>query len=357
MPARRLAGAGRSAALSICIGTRRVVGCRRFSRKASVVQASNWRAHGCCSAADFVGSDRMSGLRVTGGLWLDDCKSRAVVVRAFGSEGASTPYSKDTPTPTDSPYYGIPFFNTFPTAGEDGFQVAQPGATGTISGQHSNDVYGGDVLYKTLLDEGCDYRFDLLAGYQYSRIDDDLSVSTVSSFPFSTNDLFDVSNDFNAATIGLSGDLTQGCVTLQLMGKLGIGNMKQSVGISGDHVSPGGLPGEGGFFAQPPNNGAPFNIGMHERNLFTFSPEASAKMIWCVRENFSISVGYTFLYWNRVAMAGDQIDRQTLDGTGSVNSSVIFDGPFAGGGANPAFVFRDTDFFVHTIDIGGMLRY
>ncbi|MDA1055050.1 MAG: BBP7 family outer membrane beta-barrel protein [Planctomycetota bacterium] len=312
---------------------------------------------------NFVGNDRMAGLRVTGGLWLDECKSRAVVVRAFGSEGASTPFSKNAPT-AGFPHYGIPFWDTFPPAAEDGFRVAQevagaPDIVGTIGVQASTDVFGGDAMYKTLLDEGCDYRFDLLAGYQYSKIDDDLVVSTTSTFPFATNDVFDVSNQFNAATLGLSGDFNHGPVTFQLMGKLGIGNMRQTVGITGNHVSPGAVPGDGGFFAQPPNGGQPFNIGEHSRDVFTFSPEANAKMIWCLKDNFSISVGYTFIYWNRVAMAGDQIDRRTLDSTGSVNSSVIFDGPFAGSSANanPRFVFRDADFFVHTIDIGGMFKY
>jgi len=305
---------------------------------------------------NFVGDDLMVGLRVTAGLWLDECKTRAVVVRGFGSEGASTPFSINAPT-AGFPFYGIPYYNTFPPASEDGFRVAQPGVGGTVTVQASTDVYGGDAMYKTLLDNGSDYRLDLLAGYQYSRIDDDLVVSTDSAFPFSTNDLFDVSNEFNAATLGLSGDFNQGPVTFQLMGKLGIGNMRQSVGIAGNHVTPGGVPGAGGFFAQPPNGGARFNIGEYERDIFTLSPEASAKMIWCVKDNFSISIGYTFLYWNHVAMAGDQIDRRTLDSTGSVNQSVVFGGPYAGGGANPAFVFRDTDFYVHTIDIGALFKY
>ncbi|MBI2477522.1 MAG: BBP7 family outer membrane beta-barrel protein, partial [Planctomycetia bacterium] len=307
---------------------------------------------------NLVNNELIAGLRVTGGVWLDDCKNQAVLVRAFGSEGASTPYAKDTATP-GFPFYGIPFFDTFPPAAEDGFQVAQPGVPGSVFARASTDVYGGDAIYKTVLDQGCDYRFDLLAGYQFSRIDDDLVVSTESAstaFPFTTNDVFDVDNTFNGVTLGLSGDFNQGPVTFQLMGKLGVGNMRESVAISGNHIL-NGVPGDGGFFAQPPNNGQPFNIGQHDRDRFTFSPEANAKMIWCLRDNFSISVGYTFIYWNHVAMAGDQIDRRTLDSTGSVNQSVVFGGPYAGGGANPAFAFRDTDFFVHTIDIGAVLRY
>jgi hypothetical protein len=324
---------------------------------------------------NFVNNDRMAGLRVTGGVWLDDCKDRAVLVRAFGSEGASTPFAMNVPN-AGFPFAGIPFFNTAALPGsENGLQVAQPLAplrTGTLYARASTDVYGGDAIYKTMLDRGCDYRFDLLAGYQYSRIDDDLEIRTTSGFPplpnnaFTTSDLFDVSNDFNGGTLGLSGDFNRGSVSFQMMGKLGIGNMRQSVAISGNNTLANGLPTQGGFFAQPPNgpngpNGvpitSPFNIGEHDRNVFAFSPEASVKMTWCLKDNLSLSVGYTFLYWNHVALAGDQIDRRGLNSTGSVNQAVLFGGNYAGGGANPGFTFRDTDYFVHTIDIGGTLRY
>ena len=61
--------------------------------------------------------------------------------------------------------------------------------------------------------------------------------------------------------------------------------------------------------------------------------------------------GYTLLYWNRVALAGDQVDI-------NVNQDVVFDGAFVpGGGTNPAFAFRDTDFWVQTIDIGLLFNY
>ena len=188
---------------------------------------------------NFIGGEYEAGLRVTGGLWLDDCQSRAVVVRGFGSAGSHTSFSKNTPT-AGFPLYGIPFYNTFPPASEDGFRVARPGIAGTVTVQAATDVFGVDATYKALLDEGCNYRFDLLAGYQFSKIDDDLVLSTVSAFPFATHDLFDVSNEFNGATIGLSGDFNQGCVTFQLMGKLGMGNMRQSVAITGNNTLAGG---------------------------------------------------------------------------------------------------------------------
>ena len=167
-----------------------------------------------------------------------------------------------------------------------------------------------------------------------------------------TRDLFQVENKYDAGTVGLMGEFYNGPLTIQMTGKIGVGNMNQRVAISGSN-SVAGVASGGGIFAQDQaaNGGPVFNIGNYRRNLLVWSPEANIKANYCVSDRVSVSVGYTLLYWTRVALAGDQVDV-------NVNRDVLFNGPFqAGGSANPAFAFRDTDFWVQSIDIGLLFNY
>ncbi|MEO8493499.1 MAG: BBP7 family outer membrane beta-barrel protein [Planctomycetota bacterium] len=312
-----------------------------------------------------VGGDLKAGLRLTGGLWLDDCKTSALVVRAYGTEGDRTQFAANS---LGNPILAVPFVDrsaaffgqnnalVLAYAGNPGSNVI---SRGSVSATASNDILGGDVYGRTLLDQGTDYRLDLLGGYQMARIDDDLELNTqlqrldlAGNPTATTRDLFDVENEYHAGTLGLMGEFYRGPWTIQMMGKLGVGNMNQRVAISGSNTLNGTTTG-GGIFAQDQagNGGPTFNIGNYQRNLLVWSPEASVKASYCVTDRLSITVGYTLLYWTRVALAGDQVDV-------NVNRDVLFNGPFqAGGGASPAFAFRDTDFWVQTIDIGLLFNY
>lgn len=312
-----------------------------------------------------VGDDLKAGGRITGGLWFDDCERTGAVVRAYGSEGDSTPFNAQS---GGNPILAVPFNDRSAAlfGQENALVLAYANgltpvinAQGGVAARASNDVWGGDAFIRTNVDQNCNYRFDLLAGYQFTKIDDDVEFRTnltrfdIAGDPtFTTSDLFDVSNQFHGGEFGLMGELYRGRLTLQMLGKIGVGNMNQKVTIAGSNTV-NGLQNQGGIFAQTtaPNGGPPFNIGSYERNVLAWSPEASIKAIYCMSDRLSVTVGYTFLYWNRVALAGDQIDRR-------VNRDVLFGGNFQpGGGANPAFAFNDTDFWVQTIDIGLTLNY
>ena len=284
-----------------------------------------------------VGEDLNSGVRFTAGMWLDDCETSAIVVRGYGSGGDNTQFG--AVGAAGGPIVATPFFDTF-TGGPGAVGVNVGPDSGNITAQASNDILGGDAYFRTPLDQGCDYRFDLLGGYQMTRIDDDLVLSTMSNNPFHTNDYFNVSNEYHAGQVGLLGELYRGCTTIQFMGKCGVGNMRQTVGITGNS-SLALVPTAGGLFARPSN------IGFYKRDIVAWSPEASVKLIHSVRENIAVTVGYTFMYWTRVALAGDQIDTD-------VNSQALFNG---GGTDTTTFTFRDTDFWAQTIDIGLTVNY
>ncbi|MBC8355871.1 MAG: BBP7 family outer membrane beta-barrel protein [Planctomycetes bacterium] len=312
-----------------------------------------------------VGQDLKAGGRLTGGFWLDDCETSALVVRAYGTEGDHSQFSASS---VGNPILGVPFVDQSAALGglNNALVLAYAGgltpgidAQGSVGAKASNDIFGGEIFGRTLLDQGTDYRIDLLGGYQMSRIDDDLELNTalqrfdIGGNPtFTTTDLFDVENEYHAGTIGLMGEFYNGPLTVHMMGKVGIGNMNQRVSISGSNTV-NGVPTGGGLFAQDQaaNGGPTFNIGNYQRDLLVWSPEASIKATYCVSDCLSVTVGYSLLYWTRVALAGDQVDT-------NVNRDVLFDGPYlAGGGPNPEFTFNDTDFWVQTIDIGLLLSF
>lgn len=289
-----------------------------------------------------IDSDRQIGGRLTFGWWLDDCRNLAVGAKLYGVEGGAVRFGQSS---NGDPIIGIPFFNADPLVNaEDALLVAFPGlSTGSVNITAANDVLGTEVYGRSLMDEGRDYRLDLIGGYQFNRIDSDLAVSSQivqGATTFFFNDVFDVENTFNAGTLGLYGEAYWDLWTFSAMGKIGIGNMHQQIAISGNNtvVAGGTVTTPGGLFAQPTN------IGTFDRNLLVWSPEVNFKMSYAITRCVSVTVGYSFLYWTRVAFAGDQVDR-------AVNDTQLVGGALVGP-ARPAFDFRDTDFWVQTVDLG-----
>jgi len=319
-----------------------------------------------------VGDDLKAGARLTGGFWFNADRTRGVVIRAYGTEGDSNRFGASS---LGNPILAVPFIdqssNPLTSGQENALVLSYAGGltpsvnqVGDVSVDSSNEIFGGDTFFRLMMDEGCDYRIDLLGGYQMTRVNDGLVLNTrtqqlsgLGQPTFETTDVFAAKNEYHAGLLGLMGEIYKGPLTIQMMGKVGIGNMRQTVAINGSYQITDNIglvdSGAGGLFAQ--NSQAPtgpaFNIGNHQRDLLVWSPEASVRAIYCVTDKLSVSVGYSFLYWTRMALAGDIVDR-------NVNRDVTFGGTYLpGGGPNPAFAFNDTDFWVQTIDIGLLLNY
>jgi hypothetical protein len=159
-------------------------------------------------------------------------------------------------------------------------------------------------------------RVDLIGGYQYSRINDKLTAShsllslddtfiVPRDTMLDVTDAFDARNQFHGGTIGLVSISERGCWSLEAIGKIGFGNMRQSVDVAGQTVvtTPNGqvVPQPGGLLAQPSN------IGRYARDEFCVIPEARLRVAYHVNCNLDVSLGYNFLYWSSVAMAAEQV--------------------------------------------------
>jgi hypothetical protein len=71
-------------------------------------------------------------------------------------------------------------------------------------------------------------------------------------------------------------------------------------------------------------------------------PELGVKMGYDIRRNLQFTVGYTFLFWSDVALAGDQINT-TVDLLQQTS--------------NPSFQFKETGYWMQGIDLGVTYRF
>jgi hypothetical protein len=317
-----------------------------------------------------VGGDSQAAGRLTVGAWLDCNRRTGVVGRFFATEGESIGFQESSNS-AGSPLLARPFFETWDGAvggtGPASFLVSgvrdlndlEITLQGTISAHSETEVLGADAFVRHMIYRDRGRRLDLVAGYQFSRIDDSLRISstTLATPPvfaarIDVEDSFEVTNKFHGGQLGLLGEMDRGALTLSLLGKVGLGNMNEVVTISGrsqiTDLAGGVQNNTGGVLALPTN------IGTYKKDRFAVLPELEAKATWHLTRHLDFSVGYTLMYWNNLALAGDQIE--TRNGLPVVNSSQWFGG-MLDGPANPSLPeIVETDLFLHALNVGFAFR-
>lgn len=290
-----------------------------------------------------------SGVRGEAGIWLDGRAITGIGVSFTGLQQETVRFSAESDGSPGSDILSRPIFNTL--LDQLGSQlVAYPGlVAGRVNVQAANDVYGAEIFLRREIDllPPLDFwlvgRCDFIIGYQLSRMNDSLAVTNnlVSLNPAflgqigTTLDAFDsfhARNEFHGVTLGLKYVADFGPLSLTMLGKVGLGNMHQSVTIDGHTVITVPLfPSAdfpSGLLAQPSN------IGSYEQDRFGVIPEARIALTYNFCPRLSVGVGYNFIYWNSVAYAGDQINTR-VDVTQAL--------------PDPAFDFRERDSFVHAV--------
>lgn len=284
---------------------------------------------------ETMGGDAKPGGRIEVGSWLDVDQCHGIAGRywqlsneelqfAFESAG-TTPLGRpftDVAGTSDSRTLAYPTFNT----------------NGSIRINATSEVLGGDVLYRRQMLSGEAHRLFMLCGYQYSRIDEDLLVedsTNVLNPPLGTQsirDFFATQNRYNAGSIGLAYERYGNCWRLDVMAKVGFGNMNQKVFIDGSTIN-NNQTVPGGFLTTR-------NRGQFEEDAFVVSPEVTLNWTLQLTESLGLSAGYSFLYWNSIAQPEDQIP-------------VGVGGPIV-----PSdFVFQSGSYWVHGLSLGGELRF
>lgn len=300
-----------------------------------------------------IGTDWRSGARLTVGRVLDENGEWMAVGRFLGLGNGSDQFRATSAA--GDPILARPFFNTLLNQ-EDAFLVAYPGfsVNGSVDIVSRSTMMGAEAYLRHLILGEEDMTIDVLGGYQMSRVDDSLDIRNSSlilldprgifapNTTIAMRDQFRTRNEFHGGVFGLAIDSFRGPWKLEALGKVGIGNQRETVIIAGNTlITPAVGPAvndPNGLLARQTNNGT------FQRDVFTFVPELNLNLGYQIN-NWTFTVGYSFIYWNNVAFAGSQIDR-------SVNLS----NPLVGA-ARPTFNFRDSDYWLQGVNIGAELAF
>jgi hypothetical protein len=316
-----------------------------------------------------VNNEERSGARFTAGYWLDPCQKCAIEGTFFFLGNRSVRFDANS---SQFPLISRPFFNTATNA-EDAEQTAFPGQqTGHLSVVSSSSLWGAEVNLRHNLCCGCWYRVDLLTGFRYLDLDEGVTITEAghfspnfsSFFPgvpnlqrfnnanFFVQDQFGTHNQFYGAQIGADAEFHHGKWSLDVLGKVAVGQTHQVVNIAGGEVIDSPLAGRlvfpGGLLAQATNS------GHHSRDRFGVVPEVGLTLGYQVTDQLKLFAGYNFLYWSGVARPGDQIDRnlnpRNVPILCQVNPAVCPANAFNVG--RPFFDFKETSFWAQGVTCG-----
>lgn len=315
--------------------------------------------------------DILPGARLTAGLWLNDSRTVGAEVSYFflkkktfrlqlsasglvGTQAISRPYIF---VDLSAPPRIITFETASPIAVPRRFPESSPPffASGTGTGTYSSRLQGAEasIIYRLGVVRCC--RLTLLTGFRYLDLNEALTVEDYSDVNFGTpfahhqsvTDQFATRNQFYGGQAGLRSTLSRGRLSLELSGTIALGSNHQTVNISGNRTfTPlGSLVFSPAFNSPFGILATPTNVGSYSRNRFGLVPEVRASLGFDLTDAIRPFIGYQFLYWNRVVMPGEQIDR-------FINTSFPNLGP-----RRPEFNFRDTTFWAQGLTTGVRLRF
>jgi hypothetical protein len=296
------------------------------------------------------------GGRLEFGLWLDPCQRTAVGARYLAVADASI---SPEYTSSDLAFIARPFtdVSTNPataTAFAVANTTAQAPSTGRLGLRTDSEIQAGDVFFFWTLRQSPCASFGLLAGYQFAQINEDLLIesftqsgATAGRQSIAVSDLFDAQNEFQGGVFGLRGDYRCGQFGIELLGRFGFGNMRQSILISGSttttDASGATSTRASGLLAQTTNR------GLHEQDKFSFMDEAGVKLAFYPVERLKLSVGYSLMYWSSVVRPGFEVNT-------SIDGRLLTSLPPANA-TQPSFAFDPTDYLVHGLNFGAELRF
>lgn len=172
-----------------------------------------------------------------------------------------------------------------------------------------------DLSLQRTVCQGCGFRVNMLAGYRYGELDENLTfrdfneplTELAAGTTFTIHDAFDTNNKFHGGQLGLLAEIQQNCWTFEFLMKIALGNSHSTVNINGATLitSPDSTSESfaGGFLALPSN------IGQASQDELAFIPEFGLTVSRPLGCHWQMSLGYSFLYWSRVVRPGNQIDR------------------------------------------------
>lgn len=255
-----------------------------------------------------------------------------------------------------------PFLNAT-TGAESAAVLAAPGTqTGSAVVQALQRFWGAEANLRLELLRDCWYHVDLLGGFRYFALEDNLSILDNTTFApglvglggasLSSSDRFTARNQFYGAQLGVDAEMHSGRFFVNLWGKVAVGPIHEVVTINGTTL----VTSNAGFSAASVGGllALPSNIGNYRRDTVGVLPEVGINCGVQVSSHLRAYVGYTFLYLSEAAQSGDQIDRTVNPAQRTTLAGVV---PVAVGPARPQFAFQGAEFWAQGFNVGMEFRY
>ena len=292
-----------------------------------------------------------AGGRFTLGAWLDDRECQALVGRYWFAGRESTYYQTDF---NETPVIARPFLNVTPSSStEDTLLIAFPALreNGRISVSGTSDVFGADISVHQFLYGKYGATVDLVYGYQYMRLDEDLSISSTSTYvdtggtvPAGTitdvNDSFNAISEFHGAQLGFASRYRERCWSFNSLIKFGFGSLNRTAKRSGKTSNTIGIDTDVTNTGLLVNDN---NSGRTSDHTFGWIPELDVSIGYRITPKLDATFGY-----NLVAMTDAVRVSGTIDPDLAVNtSSVTPNDP-----ARPSPDMRYSTFYIQGIHFG-----
>jgi len=308
-----------------------------------------------------IDSETHSGGRFMAGYWCDGAATAGFDGGYFftGTRSVSQFVASNGST-----FLAVPFRNAITGAEQIGPIDGLPTAgRGLVSGADAltlaSSLQGAELNADCNVTSCPGYRLDVLAGFRWLRLREDLSFATLSTnapqvaadpllipAAFRTRDEFDAHNNFYGGQVGFRTEYNCGHIFFNGAGKIALGDMHETLAISGSSTLATGRTTTafaGGVFAQPTN------IGRFTRDHFAAVPEATANVGYEFCPHARVFVGYTFLYASDVVRPGDQIDH-TINPTRT--AVAVSEGITPVGPLRPGSDLRGSDFWAQGVNAG-----
>lgn len=326
-----------------------------------------------------------SGPRVTVGAWFDPGETFGVEASGFYLEQFGT--NRVFFDPSGSFRFGMPYFDAvaslpavYPLSSPPFFGASRtifipeserritipgailPGSTAVVGFATRSQLQGFDA--NGMIGASADFpvRLELLGGFRYLHLKEDLLLLTTSTaFPdngnvFTTSDSFKTRNSFYGGQAGARLIFDGGIVFAELAGKVAAGPMVEQVDVTGSFSTTAFDPLHnanvfpGAVYAQRTNLGSTTST----RFAVVSEAQANAGVQFGPVRAF---VGYSFMYVTSVARPGNQIDpsinpNQSEAISLSASPTGVGAGPFL-----PARTVNSSPFWAQGVSLGLELRY
>ena len=296
-----------------------------------------------------------AGGRIDFGYWLNTCPQVGIGGRFLALGDSSLGYATDS---TTTPILARPFLNVTDgqTAAMDTLIVSFPDeATGEIAVQGTSTLIIAEAYLRRAGNHNAGTPGDLVGGYQFSRIDGSLEISSHSTalstsqlrVPGTTLEVLDsitTQNEFHGGQLGVLNDWNYGCFTIFGSFQLGLGNMRQRAVLAGQTVindSANSIIDAQGLLTRSTN------IETHERNVITVIPQISLRGTYAVSHRVDVTIGYSLIFFPHVLQPTEQLDP---DLAVNLADPVL-------GEQRPQFTFQSRDYWAQGLTFGLRWNY